>query len=72
MSSQVNITFQEALEMIESFPEHQQEDLIEIIRQRLIEQKREALAQNIAEARAEYDGGKVKRGSVGDVMRHIQ
>ena len=30
------ITFQEALDAIESLPEYQQEDLIDIIRRRLI------------------------------------
>jgi len=32
MSGQQSVTFQEALDIIESLPEYQQEDLIEIIR----------------------------------------
>ncbi len=43
-TSQEGVTFQEALDVIESLPEYQQEDLIEIIRQRLLEHKRELLS----------------------------
>jgi hypothetical protein len=71
MSSQRSVTFQEALEIIESLPEYQQEDLIEIIRQRLIEHKRELLASNISEAKEEYAKGEVKKGTVDDLMRDL-
>jgi hypothetical protein len=66
-----NVTFQEALEIIESLPEYQQEDLIEVVRRRLIEHKRELLAQNVREAREEYARGEVKKGTVEDLMRDL-
>ena len=71
MSGQQSVTFQEALDIIESLPEYQQEDLIEIIRYRLIEHRRESLAKNIREAREKYARGEVKRGTVDDLMREL-
>jgi hypothetical protein len=47
MSSQQSATFHEALEMVESLSEDQQEDLIDIIKRRRIERRREALAESI-------------------------
>ena len=71
MSSRQTVTFQEALEIVESLPDYQQEDLINIIRRRHIERQRELLAENIKEARAEYQRGEVKRGTVDDLMKEI-
>ncbi len=71
MSNQQTVTFQEALEIAESLPEYQQEDLIDILRHRLIEQRRELLRENIREAREEYAKGEVKKGTVDDLMRDI-
>ena len=71
MSSRRKVTFQDVLDMIESLPEEQQENLIAIIRRRLIEHKREALAERINEAREEYRLGKVRRGTVDDLMKEI-
>ena len=71
MSSRDPVTFQEALEAVESLPEHQQEDLIEIIRKRRLERRRESLVANIKEAQAEYAGGEFTRGSAADLMREI-
>jgi hypothetical protein len=42
---------QEAPDAVESLPEEQQETLIDIVRRRLIEHKRELLAEHIKEAR---------------------
>ncbi|MGH8058947.1 MAG: hypothetical protein ACREOH_17205 [Candidatus Entotheonellia bacterium] len=71
MSSQQIVTFQEALDIIESLPEHQQEDLINIIQRRRLERRREFLAESIKEARAEYAGGNVARGTADDLMQEI-
>ena len=69
MSSRRKVTFQDVLDMIESLPEEQQENLIAIIQRRLIEHKREVLAERINEAREEYRLGKVRRGTVDDLMK---
>ena len=71
MSSRQTVTFQEALDIVESLPEYQQEDLINIVRRRHIERKRESLAKNIKEARAEYARGEVNRGTVEDLMKEL-
>ena len=64
-------TFDEALDIIESFPEDQREAIVEIVRHRLTEERREKLAQTIKEAREEYARGEVRRGTVDDLIRDI-
>lgn len=71
ISNRQNITFQEAIEIIESLPEYQQEDIIDIIRHRLTEQRRQQLASNIKEAREEYARGEIKKGTVDDLMKEF-
>ena len=71
MSSRKKVTFQDVLDTIESLPEEQQENLIAIIRRRLIEHKREVLAERINEARKEYRLGKVRRGTVENLIKEI-
>ena len=70
MSSQVG-TFQEALELVESLPAQQQDELIDIIRRRNIERRREEIVQDIKEARAEYARGECRQGSVEDLMKEL-
>jgi len=71
MPTRADVTFHEALEMIESLPEDQQESLIEILQLRLQEHRRERLALSIKEARQEYKRGEVRRGTVADLMKEI-
>ena len=71
MSSQQTTTFQEALAILESLPEYQQEDLIHIMQRRRLERRRELLAERIKEARAEYDRGDVKRGTVDELIQGV-
>lgn len=71
MSIQQAVTLQEALDIVESLPEYQQEDLIQIIQRRRLEHRRESLAKHVAEARAEYDRGEVTRGTVEDLMKEL-
>ncbi|MCL6591476.1 MAG: hypothetical protein K6U80_16185 [Firmicutes bacterium] len=65
------VTFQEALEMVESLPESQQEELIEIVRQHLMEYRQEVFASKRRESRAEFGRGEVKRFLVEDLMREL-
>jgi hypothetical protein len=67
----MSVTFQEALDSVESLPAHQQEDLIDIVRRRLIERKRERLADNIREAKEDYARGEVRRGTVNDLLKEL-
>jgi len=71
MSVQESAPFQEALDVIESLPEYQQEDLIDIVRHRLIEHRRDSIAENIKNAKEAYTRGEVKKGTVNDLMKEI-
>lgn len=71
MASSNMITFQEALEAVESLPDYQQENLIDIIRQRSLDRRRESLLMEIKEAEAEFERGEYTCGSVEDLMREI-
>lgn len=71
MPNRRTATFQEALDVVESLPEDQQDDLVDIIHRRRIERKRELLAKSIKKARAEYGKGKVTRGSLDDLMKEL-
>ena len=66
------LTFQRALEIIESLPEEQRESLIEIVKHRLIEERRNRLSQSIKEAREENSRGIIKRGTLDDLMRELK
>lgn len=63
--------FQELIETIEALPLDDQALLIEIIRKRLIQQRRAELAAEIAEARDAYRRDEVCRGTVADLMRDL-
>jgi len=71
MSTRQTATFNETLDIIESFPEEQKESIIEIVKHRLTEERRERLAQTVKEAREEYSRGEARRGTVDDLIREI-
>jgi hypothetical protein len=71
MSNLRAVTFQEALDIVESLPEQQQENLVRIIRLRILERRRELIVQNIEEARAEYARGECRRGTVEELMKEL-
>jgi len=54
------------LQHIESLPEDQKVSIIEIVKHRLIEDRRDLLVQNIKEAREEYSRSEARRGTVDD------
>ena len=64
--------FQQALEMIEGLPEEQQQDLVEIVRSRQRERRRDSLAASIVQARQELARGEVRRGTVDDLMADLE
>ncbi|WP_347274454.1 hypothetical protein [Candidatus Kuenenia sp.] len=66
-----DITFNDVLEIVDSLPEGQRETLIEIVKHRLIEERRDKLAQHIKEAKEAYAKGEVRKGSIDDLMREI-
>lgn len=64
-------TFQGAIEAVESLPTEQQEDLLDVLRRRFIDSKRQAMAEGIREARTDYSHGKVKKGTVDDLLKDL-
>ncbi len=65
------VTFREALELIESLPEEERRDLIDIVRRRLVGERRGEIAQSIQAAKGEFRRGEVKRGTVEDLLREL-
>jgi hypothetical protein len=68
----VNVSkFNEILEQIDTLSSDDQEVLIDLVRRRLIERRREGIADRIEIAHQEYQSGKVFRGSVEDVIAEL-
>lgn len=65
------VTFDEVLDMIDSLSVEQRESLIEIVKSRLIEERRDRLGKSIKKARREYKHGKASRGTVDDLMSEL-
>ncbi|MBN3894361.1 MAG: hypothetical protein HWQ41_03540 [Nostoc sp. NOS(2021)] len=61
----------QVLESIEDLSVDEQETLIDLIRHRLAERRRDAIAANIAQAQVEYQAGKVFRGTVTQIMDEL-
>jgi hypothetical protein len=65
------VTFDRALKVVESLPEKQRDDLVEIVQRRLAEGRRDSLALEIHEAREEYTRGKVRKGTVTELLEDL-
>ena len=61
----------QVLESIEVLPVEDQEMLLGLLNKRLIERRRDEIAQNIKQAQEDYDKGKLFRGSVNDVIAEL-
>jgi hypothetical protein len=63
--------FQQALEAVEALSLEDQAMLLDILQNRLRQQRRNELLKEVAEVRQEYAEGNVKFGSVADVMAEL-
>ena len=63
--------FNQILEAIELLSQEEQEDIIQIIKHRQIERRREEIAANIAQTRQEYQQDKVFRGTVDEAIAEL-
>ncbi len=63
--------FDRVLESIEKLSLNEQEALIQVVRQRIIEKRRDEIAANISQARVEYAKGEVFRGTVTEIMDEL-
>jgi hypothetical protein len=62
----------QVLESIEMLPIEDQEMLVELMQRRLVERRREEIAKHIAQAQADYEAGKVFRGTVEDAIAELR
>jgi hypothetical protein len=65
------IQFSQILEMIDYLSFDEQDDLINIVKHRQIEKRREQIAQNISQARQNYQKGNVFRGNIDDIIAEL-
>jgi ribosomal protein S4 len=65
------LTFDELLDTIDRLPLEQQETLLNVLQKRLIELRRQEIAQNAKEARQLYFTGKLPTGNVDDLLADI-
>jgi hypothetical protein len=64
----VTSTFDSVLEMVEALPPEDQEMLMDLVRRRRIQIRRDQMAANIASTREEFRAGQLKARSVQDLM----
>ncbi|BAY27822.1 hypothetical protein NIES2100_76480 [Calothrix sp. NIES-2100] len=64
--------FDQILESVENLSADEQEALIDVIRHRLKERRRDAIAANIAQAKVEYESGQVFRGNLSQIMDELR
>jgi hypothetical protein len=65
------LSLQNAIEAVEALSPEEQSMVMDIILRRLMQQKRADLVQRVAEARADFGRGKVRRGAVADLLAEI-
>jgi len=62
---------QEALDVVEQLSPEQQEMLLEVVRHRLVERRRDEIARNAAETHEAFREGRARYGSVEDLKRDL-
>ena len=63
--------FKQALEFVEQLPEADQEALIEVLRLRLVEQRRREIAENAQATLQAFREGRASYGTVDDLRREL-
>ena len=71
MTTTPRTPFQQALDVIEQLPANDQEAVIEIVHQRLIEQRRAEVAENAKATLEAFREGRAQYGSVEDLRRDL-
>lgn len=64
--------FDEALDQVERLKKDDQQKLLDILKHRLIEKRRDEIAQNAKNLRRSFKQGKAKRGSIDDLRKALQ
>lgn len=71
MEKVMQTTFADVLESVETLPKDEKEMLLEIVRKRLIDERRVEIAREIEAAEAEYAAGLCKPATVDEIMLEI-
>mgnify|MGYP001605827709 CR=1 FL=1 len=66
------ISFDNMLDSVSKLPVEEQLMLAEIIKKRIIEQRRKELANSVKESIKEYNGGIAKTGSLDDLIKDLE
>jgi hypothetical protein len=66
-----SVRFGEVLEAADQLSLEEQEDLVEVLRHRVIERRREDLAAEIRQARREFDAGQCELTTPDDLLKKI-
>lgn len=66
-----NSRFNQVLESIEKLSIDEQEALIQVVQRRIVEQRRDEIAENINRSRVEYTENQVFRGTVAEIMDEL-
>lgn len=67
----MTLRFNEILEMVKTLSTEEQTDLMNIVRYRQLERRRQKIATNIADSKVEYQEGNVFRGTVEEIMNEL-
>lgn len=65
-------TFSELVDAADKLSVDEQETLVEILRRRIAQRNRDALARDVAEARAEFRAGRARAASASDIMDEVR
>ena len=66
------VTFREALDVVESLSDEERLALVEIVKHRLVERRRDEIAESVREAREDYARGEVRKGTADDLLRDLR
>ncbi len=66
------ISLDQMLDNISRLPVDEQLMLAEIIKKRIVEQRRKEIAYNVRESLEEYKSGKAKTGSIDDLIKELE
>ena len=63
--------FAEVLDAVDELPLEEQAELIEVVRRRLIEHRRDELAEEVHEARRDFQAGRCLPATPAEILRDI-
>lgn len=68
----IDNAFHNVIDKVETLSDDQQELLVDIIKKRLIEKRREEIAENILKVKNEYKSGNYSTGDVDDLIKALK